>query len=84
MKIVMVEWLDACCEESHIRRELAREIRPILRRNYGEVVDEADDYITIAFGSLDNLFKGEEAVDVAFCIPRGCITSITKLDIKEK
>ncbi len=79
MKIVCVEWIDACIDESHIPPKIAELLKPIKRHNVGFLVSESSGELTICYGILENLNKGEDAYDMTQVIPKGMIEKITEV-----
>jgi len=79
MKIVEVIWMDACIEEAHISKETANALVALERRQVGYLYRETEEQITLVYGTIENLFKGDSALDLAMAIPRGCIKQIREL-----
>jgi len=78
-KVVEVIWLDACRENAILDREGFQDMPPLTRRNVGYLIKENEAEVTMSFGLIENIFKGNEGIDEAFTIPRGCITDIKEL-----
>ena len=78
-RMVEITWLDACCEEGHVPPKAASEVKPLLRRNIGYVLEETEQYIIATVGFLENFYKGEVAYDMVFAFPRGMITEVREL-----
>lgn len=76
VKIVEIIWMDACAEEAHINLDTANALTPMERKNVGYLLRENDKEVVIAYGLMENFFKGNKAYDLAFAIPRGCIKKI--------
>jgi len=79
MRKVEVTWVDACLEEAHIPLSGAETLTPLVRKNMGYVVRDDAEAITIQFGVIENIWKGNSASDIPFCIPRGAIKKIKEL-----
>lgn len=79
MQKVEVVWLDAATEEAHIPLEEALKLTPIERSNVGYLLVEDNDRILLAYGILNNMFKGLTAYDYSMEIPKGMIVKIKKL-----
>jgi len=79
LKIVEIEWLDACMDDASVLLSVAKTLKPIRRHNVGYLLEENNVEVVIAFGDLDNLCKGETAYHQSFAIPHGCITKIKSL-----
>ena len=77
--LVEVVWLDACSEEAHIELEVAMLVEPLIRRNAGYCIINNKKEVVLAFGIIENMFKGKNACNVTMAIPKGCIKSITRL-----
>lgn len=80
MKLVEVIWMDACIEEAHINKETANALVALERRQVGYLYKETDNEIILAYGVIENFFKGDSALDLAMAIPRGCIKEIRELN----
>jgi len=79
MRKVEVIWADACFEEAHIPLSGAESLTPLIRRNVGYVVCDDAEKITIIFGVIENIWKGNSAGDITLCIPKGMIKEIKEL-----
>lgn len=79
MKIVEVIWMDACMEEAHINKETADALVALERRQVGYLYKETENEIVLVYGTIENFFKGNSALDLTFAIPRGCIKQIKEL-----
>ena len=72
MKIVKVNWLDSNSNGGWHDITSAKHIRPSLCITIGYVIDEADDYITIA----SSLAVINDSVSDVMCIPKFAVSSI--------
>lgn len=79
MEIVEVIWIDACVEEAKVPLSTALDLQPIKRRNVGYLLPKDDGNVIIAYGVLENLFKGQTAYEYSFEIPKGMIQKVRKL-----
>jgi len=77
-KIIEVEWWDACLEEATVPTNLP-DLDPLKRRNVGFCICDDKEKITLTYGIIENLYKGEHAHDMRFSIPKGSITSVREL-----
>jgi len=79
MQIVEITWIDACSEEARLNIQALQGIKPVTRKNIGFVVEEADTYIILSSGTLEDLYAGEMGFDGVLCIPRKMILGAKKL-----
>lgn len=70
MKLVLVEWVDACGPKDLATDEL---MPPPVAQTVGFMVYQNDDYVTLCPEVFDDLFRA------CTTIPRGCIKRITDL-----
>ena len=77
MKAVKIFWKDSLSSSSWELMKDAKEVKPVCVTSYGFVIDETEDYVTIA----QNYGVEPEQVCNTMCIPRCSITSI--VDITE-
>ncbi|GAH04423.1 unnamed protein product [marine sediment metagenome] len=79
MKLVEVIWMDACIEEAHISKEIANALVALERRQVGYLYRETKGEVVLAYGTIENLFKKDSALDLVMAIPKGCIKEIRQL-----
>ena len=80
-KIVEVTWLDTyhVGGAGLIRKEVA-ELRPVSSISYGRLLEDTNDYITIASSIMERGVGGEQPeYREATCIPRVVVQSIREL-----
>ena len=78
-KLVEITWLDACAENYHIPIESIKEVKPLVRKNIGYELDKTDDFVTISFGTINNLYHSETGYDGCLTIPKGMIIESREL-----
>ena len=78
-KVVEITWLDACRENAILDKDVFDGMSPLTRCNVGYLIKENEAEVTISFGLIENIYKGNTGIDEAFTIPRGCITDIKEL-----
>ena len=81
VKIVEITWLDTYhVGGAGLTRKEVAELRPVSSISYGRLIEEADDYITIASSIMEHGIGGEQPeYREATCIPRVVIQSIREL-----
>ncbi len=72
-------WMDACIEEAHISNEMADALVALERRQVGYLFKETEEEVVLVYGTIENIFKGAMAFDLAIAIPKGCVKKITRL-----
>lgn len=77
MRAVKVEWMDSCSSNTNwaLLSEFEAEIEPVYITSYGVIVQETDDFITIA----QNYGINPEQVCNLMTIPKGCIKNSIEL-----
>ena len=74
MKVIEIEWLDACGTSEDIDIGTARKFTPIKRINVGYLMEENEVGVIISWGFLDN-----KQSDATKLIVKGMITKVTTI-----
>ena len=82
MYLAEIEWLDACSESECIPFESAMKIKPVVRKEIAYVINEEDDYYTIASGVLEDFYRGSSAFHNVWAIPKKMIKKLNILEVK--
>ena len=82
VKIVEVEWRDACCEEGPMPLEAIEGMLGLTRYNIGYLVQESRSGVIIASGQIENFHNDKEAYEHVTIIPWGMIIKIETLRSK--
>lgn len=78
-KIVEITWLDTYhVGGSGITKKEVKELRPVVCHSYGSLIEETNDYITIASCTLEQNI-GELEYREATCIPKTVVQSVREL-----
>jgi len=85
IKIVEVSWLDTYhVGGAGLTRKEVSELRPVPSLSYGRLIEETDDYITIASSIMEHGIGGEQPeYREVTCIPKAVVQSIKELGIKK-
>ncbi len=70
MRIVEVTWEDAQSESALTSIEVAKDLQPLLRKNYGFIVCEEDGKLNICSGTILNDDGSTNSVSGSFSVPR--------------
>jgi hypothetical protein len=82
MEMRYVEWRDSLASHGWEPIEEARTLRPMDIKTVGFVIDEDDDYVTIAQSYDERKTHGRPHADNIICIPKFAITqSQTLLEV---
>jgi hypothetical protein len=84
-KIVEIIWLDIYhVTGDGLTRKEVTELRPVPSQSYGRLIEETDEYITIASSIMEHGIGGEQPeYREVTCIPRAVVQSVKELGIKK-
>ena len=77
MRMIRVEWEDITSTQDNLDLKDAKRFTPIKRDNIGYLVEDAPDFIIIAWGCL--YYDNHTESDATKVIDKGVITKITEL-----
>ena len=78
--LVEVTWEDAQSESAHISVEVAKDICPLLRKNYGIILCDEEGKLNMCGGIILNADSSLNSVSGSFSIPRVNIKMIRVIE----